>query len=172
MQSSPHSACLADSRTNQNEACQLQQDNEGFSSDANGKYKLVFACDHSVAGKSLLDSLKDALKAYQVTVLQRCSLMQKPLWRPTRQITSARRPLGCERREKSRPVIAGLLLFGLEHQEGSMCEALHTARDIDAYFRCTGAGQVLSRGRIHQLVAATQQVKGDPDSEVDRDPKG
>ena len=41
---------LADSRTNENEACQLQQDNKGFSSGANGKYKLDFDCDHSAAG--------------------------------------------------------------------------------------------------------------------------
>ena len=43
-----------------------------------------------------------------------------------------------------------------------MCEALHTARVIDACFRCTGSGQVLSRGRIHQLVAATQHSRETP----------
>ena len=41
---------LTDSRSSENEACQLKQDNKGFAFDATGKYKLDFDCDHSVAG--------------------------------------------------------------------------------------------------------------------------
>ena len=36
---------LTFSRSNENEACQLQQDNEGLTFDATGKFKLNFACD-------------------------------------------------------------------------------------------------------------------------------
>ena len=58
---------LADSRTNENKACQLQQDSGGFSPIANGKYKLAFDCNHSAAGNCAA-----ALKAYE-TVPKRCS---------------------------------------------------------------------------------------------------
>ena len=51
---------------NENEACQLQLNNKGFSFNASGKYKLDFDCDHIVAGNRT-----DALKAYQETVLQK-----------------------------------------------------------------------------------------------------
>ena len=45
---------LTDSRSSENEACQLKQDNEGFAFDATGKYKLDFDGGHSVAGNALL----------------------------------------------------------------------------------------------------------------------
>ena len=57
---------LTDSQSNENEACQLQQDNKGFAFDATGTYKLDFDCDHSVDGNCAA-----ALKTYQETVLQR-----------------------------------------------------------------------------------------------------
>ena len=44
---------LASYQSNENEACQLQQDSKGFSFDASGKYKQDFDCDHSVAGIEL-----------------------------------------------------------------------------------------------------------------------
>ena len=41
---------LASSRSNENEACQLQQDNKGFTFEATGRCKLNFACDFMFAG--------------------------------------------------------------------------------------------------------------------------
>ena len=49
-QAAERGADLTSSRSNENEPCQLQQDNRGFTLDATGKYKLNLACDFIIAG--------------------------------------------------------------------------------------------------------------------------
>jgi len=58
-------ADLTTSRSNQEEACQLQQDNRGFTFDGKDKYSLQFSCDH------IKGDCEAQLANWQATVLDK-----------------------------------------------------------------------------------------------------
>jgi len=155
-----------DSRSNQNEACQLQQDNKGFAFDATGNYKLDFACDHSIAGNCAA-----ALKTYQETVLQKMFNDAETALQAG-EAKYASHKASCDARAKE-AVQAQSSLDSADaawSSKRAQCAKLFPERESSmCAFGAQAQAKCSAEAEFAKLVAATQQVKGDADSEVDRE---
>lgn len=157
---------LTDSRSNENEACQLQQDNKGFKFDAMGKYKLDFECDHSVAGNCRL-----ALKTWQESALQQMFTdAEAALETEEKHYGSLK--ASCDSKKKAR-VQAQSSLNSAEtawSTKRAACSKLASQRQASmCAFGTKAQAKCSAEAEYTKLVSATKQAKGDADSEVDRE---
>jgi len=154
-----------DSRNNENEACQLQQDNKGFSLDANGKYKLDFECDHSADGNCAA-----ALKAYQAVLQKMSTDAEAALKSKSTHYNGLKATCDTSKQEQ---VQAQSSLDSAESAwstKRAACAKLSNQREMSmCAFGAQAQAKCSAEAEFTKLVAATQQVKGDADSEVDRE---
>jgi hypothetical protein len=156
---------LTDSRSNENEACQLQQDNQGFKFDATGKYTMEFACDHSVDG-----NCKAALKTWQESVLQKMFAdAEAALEKDETNYNGLK--ASCDAKTQAR-VQAQSSLDSAESAwstKRASCKTLASQRQTSMCdFGNKAQAKCAAEAGYTKLVAATKQAKGDADSEVDR----
>jgi len=156
---------FSDSRNNANEACQLQQDNKGFAYDATGKFKLDFACDHSVAGNCAA-----ALKAYKETVLEKMVAdAEAALTADESKYAGLKNTCDTKTAEKVQAQNALGDADTAFNNQRAACAKLATQRESSiCAFGTEAQAKCSAEAEFTKLVAATQQLKGDADSEVDR----
>jgi len=157
---------LTDSRSNENEACQLQQDNKGFKFDATGTYKLDFDCDHSVAGNCQL-----ALKAWQESTVQKMFADAEAAMETEEKHYGSLKAT-CDSNRKAR-VQAQSSLNSAEtawSTKRAACNKLASQRQASmCAFGTKAQAKCSAEAEYTKLVNATKQAKGDADSEVDRE---
>jgi len=157
---------LTDSRSNEEEACQLQQDNKGFKFDAADKYKLEFECDHSKAG-----NCADQLKKWQESVLQKMFAdAEAALKKDEADYTALK--TDCDAKEVVR-IKAQSSLGSAELAWGTQRAACGTLAPQRLASMCDfgtkAQAKCSAEAEYAKLVAATKQAKGDAHSEVDRE---
>jgi len=157
---------LTSSRSNENEACQLQQDNKGFTFDATGKYKLDFACDFMIAGNCTA-----ALQAWNQKDLEKMSIDAKAaLAKDQANYNSLK--ASCDGKKQAR-VQAQSSLDSAESAwstKRAACKKLASQRQASmCAFGTKAKAKCSSEAEYTKLVAATKQAKGDADSEADRE---
>jgi len=157
---------LTDSRSNENEACQLQQDNKGFAFDATGTYKLDFDCDHSVAGNCAA-----ALKTYQETVLQKMFAdAEAALAKEETNYNSLKTSCDAKKQERVQAQSSLDSADSAWSTKRAACAKLAPQRESSmCAFGTQAQTKCSAEAEFTKLVAATQQAKGDADSEVDRE---
>jgi len=158
---------LTSSRSNEKEACQLQQDNKGFALDAAaGKYKnqMNFACDLSAG------NCDAALKTFEETVLKRIeSDVSAALTKDQSNYNSLKAACDTKKQEQ----VAAQSALGSTGSAWSTkraeCVKLASARQSSlCAFGSSAQAKCTAESEYSGFVATTKKAKGDAHSEVDR----
>jgi len=156
---------LTSSRSNENEACQLQQDNKDFDWDATGKYKLEFGCDFGqgdcpAAIQSFNTSTVQKMKQDALAALQKDQAQYSGL------------KATCDQKKQAR-VQAQSAMNSAEtawSTQQAACKKFASRREASM---CTYGSKVQAKCSAESayttLVSATKQAKGGAHSEVDRE---
>merc|ERR1719384_225750 len=155
---------LTTSRSNEKEACQLQQDASPFKFDAKGKYTLKFACDF---GKGDCDG---ALKTWSTGTLNKMNQDADAALKPSQTQYDAQKA-ACDAATKERAKAQSALSSAEQSMSAQkkMCQKIAPRReDALCGFGTKIQAKCTAESAFKQLVAASKKAKGDDYSEVDR----
>jgi len=157
---------LTDAQSIETQVCQQHQDSTGFKYDGEGKFTMNFACDHSVDG-----SCEAALKAWEESTVQKM-YTDAETHMAKEQKSHDTLKASCEAKTEAR-IEAKATLDASESAWGNQraaCSKLASQRQTSlCAFGAQAQTKCLSQAEYAKLLAATQQAKGDADSEVDRE---
>merc|ERR1719384_1070200 len=158
------SKSLASSRSNENEACQLQQDNKDFTFDAAGKYEFEVKCDFA------LGDCASKMEAFVANTLKKIEQDAKALLN-SEQAKYTKLKASCDARKEER-VAAQSALDAADSAWSSQratCVKLSAQRkSAMCTFGSTVQSKCAAERVFGELVAATQKSDGTELSEIDR----
>merc|ERR1719384_1358232 len=158
------SKSLASSRSNENEACQLQQDNKDFAFDASGKYNFEVACDFAVG------DCASKMEAFVAETLKKIEADAKARLN-AEQAKYTKLKASCDARTEER-VAAQSALDAADSAWSSQratCVKLSAQRkSAMCTFGSKVQGKCAAETQFSELVGATQKSDGTELSEIDR----
>jgi len=156
---------MSSSRSNEKEACQLQQDNKGFAFDtAAGKYKMSLECDFSVG------NCDAQLQTLQETMLKKME-QDATAALAKNQANYNSLKATCDMKKKDRVAAQSSLSDAgtAWSNKRASCKKLSTQRQSSfCAFGSSAQSKCAAEKEYTQFVAATQQGKGGIHSEADR----
>lgn len=154
---------LTKSRSGENEACQLQQDNAGFVWGAAGKFENSFTCNHT-AGKC-----DAAFQKFQESVRQRESHLSSALTKAQANYNSLAAACASKKKQRVEAQSAATSAESAWATQRAHCVKLASTRQSSlCAFGSSAQAKCQAESEFNAFVAKTKQAKGDAHSEVDR----
>merc|ERR1719384_2639522 len=152
------------SRSNEKEACQLQQDASPFEFDATGKYRMNWTCDHS------LGDCDENLQTWSVDEIKRMEQdAESALKAALAQYNTLKAACDDRKKERAEAQSAHAGAEAAWNAQKQMCLKIAPMR-VQAMcdYGSKMQAKCSAEGAYGQLVAASKKAKGDSHSEVDR----
>merc|ERR1719384_2493890 len=152
------------SRSNEKEACQLQQDASDFNFDATGKYRMNWTCDHS------LGDCDENLQTWSVDELKRMEQdADSALKAAMAEYTTLKAACDAKKQERAEAQSAHAGAEAAWKARKQMClKVAPTRKTAMCDHGSKMQAKCLAQSAFEQLVAASKKPKGDHYSEVDR----